>query len=93
MKDSIISSLTGKEINPQKMVRILNIYQATYYISRGIMPEDLYSSSDYRTGDPRLVFLFDREKSHEVYDAWCLRNKKIKEANSFNIDQENKENE
>lgn len=83
MKDCIVSALTGKEIDPRKMVRILNIYQATYYISRGVMPEQLYSSSDFRTCEPRLVFLFDREQSRDVYDAWCKRNRKVKESESF----------
>jgi hypothetical protein len=78
MKETIVSEVTGIEYKPKDVVRILNIYQATYYISRGVFPVDLYSSADYRTGDPRLVFLFNRKDSRDVYDAWCRRNGKTK---------------
>lgn len=79
MKETIYSQMTGKEYRPKDVVRLLNIYQATYYISRGILPVDIYSSSDYRTGEPRLVFLFNRQESKDIYDAWCRRNGKVKD--------------
>lgn len=79
MRETIHSQMTGKEYRPKDVVRLLNVYQATYYISRDILPVDIYSSADYKTGEPRLVFLFNRQESKDVYDAWCRRNGKIKE--------------
>lgn len=78
MRETIHSDVTGKDYLPKDVVRLLNIYQATYYISRGILPVDLYSSADYKTGQPRLVFLFNRQESKNIYDAWCHRNGRIK---------------
>lgn len=78
MKQAIKSEVTGIEYKPKDVVRILNIYQATYYISRGVSLVDLYSSADYKTGEPRLVFLFNRWESKDAYDAWCRRNGKNK---------------
>lgn len=87
MRDEIISDVTGKKYKPRQVVRILNVYQATYYISRGVLPVDLYSSADYRTGEPRLVFLFNREESKDIYDAWCKRNGKTRGDKSHDIGQ------
>lgn len=50
IRQTIHSDVTGKDYLPKDVVRLLNIYQATYYISRGVLPVDLYSSADYKTG-------------------------------------------
>lgn len=65
------SRLTGKHYNlfGDEIVRIVNMQQATAYISHDILPIDIYPSE--KDGRKILVFLFDREETREVYDLWC----------------------
>lgn len=71
MKDLITSEVTGKTYDPSKCVRILNSLQACKYIKNQCLPLDIYPSIDFKTGQDVLVYLFDREKSKELYSAWC----------------------
>ena len=71
MKEKVISNTTGKQYCPADVVRILNPRQATLYLANGAELLDIYSSIDFRTNDKVLVFIFDRAKTYELYDAWC----------------------
>lgn len=66
-----ISKVTGKKYNVFGVVRILNIYQARAYIRNGAELLHLEFSEDRKTGNPIIVFLFDREKTADLYDLWC----------------------
>lgn len=48
-----------------KTIEIVNVKQASMYIKNGVKPIDLYYGRD------RLVFLFNKEETREVYDKWC----------------------
>lgn len=71
MKEMITSQSTGKEYDPTKVVRIVNYKQATMYIAHGAELLDIYASRSYRNDEPLLVYIFDRSKTTELYDAWC----------------------
>lgn len=70
-KEFMTSGLTGKEYCPNDVIRIVNVYQATLYWTFGLEPLEIYPSRDFKTGKPILVFLFDKEKSQELYKKWC----------------------
>lgn len=46
-------------------IEIVNIKQASMYIKHDVNPVDIYYGKD------RLVFLFNKEETREVYDKWC----------------------
>ena len=72
-KETITSDVTGKTYCVSEVVRILNIQQIIAYLKYGVELLDIYPSSDYETGKPLLVCLFDRESSKKAYDLWCKR--------------------
>ena len=65
------SSITGKEYNVFKVVRILNVKQAAYYMYRGLDLLHIELSKDKYTDAPVLVFYFDRNSSKNIFDEWC----------------------
>ena len=65
------SNITQRKYDMFKIVRILNIQQAIWYLSHDVPLEDIELSEDRKTGIPVLVFLFGREESQEAYDSWC----------------------
>ncbi|MDU1413467.1 MAG: hypothetical protein E6929_11705 [Clostridium sp.] len=46
-------------------IAIVNVRQAGMYIKNGVKPIDVYFGKD------RLVFLFNKKDTREVYDKWC----------------------
>lgn len=72
-RETITSDVTGKTYCVGDVVRILNIQQVIAYLKYGVELLDIYPSSDYQTGKPLLVCLFNREASKKVYDLWCKR--------------------
>lgn len=73
MKEKITSELTGKIYCPQDVVRIVNQSQAAMYMVHGAELIDLYISRDFKTHWPMMVYIFDREATTPLYDAWCNR--------------------
>lgn len=71
MKEYITSNITGKIYYPSDCVRIVNNTQAAAYMMYGVKPVDVYGSSDYKTGKPMLITVFDRAESFEAYKKWC----------------------
>ena len=47
------------------LINIVNTKQAGMYIKNGVKPIDLYWGKD------KLVFVFDRNETKELYDLWC----------------------
>lgn len=56
-------------------IKVLNPLQAAYYWAYGCIPLDIYSSRDYETNKPVIVYVFSRKATQEtgVYDKWCNR--------------------
>lgn len=71
MSEKVLSQSTGKTYIPSKAVRILNQLQAASYIAHGAELLDIYTSRNFETGRPMLVYIFDREATTPLYDAWC----------------------
>lgn len=71
MNTNVTSKITGKTYDIKKTIRLLNPQQAASYMCNGAEPVDIYASRHYETGNPVLVFLFDRESTKDLYDKWC----------------------
>lgn len=71
MTTTVYSNTTGKTYNIKDTVRILNCQQVAAYMCNGAEPLDIYASRHYETGNPVLVFLFDRNATKDLYDKWC----------------------
>ena len=71
MKDKVISQTTGKAYCPTDVVRIVNYKQAAAYISHGAELLDIYGSRDFKTEEPLIVYIFNREDTTHLYDLWC----------------------
>ena len=71
-KDNVIhSEITAKDYFAKDTVRIVNLRQICTYLSLGKTPVDIYPSVDFKTNNPMLVFLFDREETKDAYTRWC----------------------
>ncbi len=71
MKETVRSQTTGKEYAPSDVVRIVNQLQAATYMAHGAELLDVYSSRDYKTHRPTMVYIFNRAATTPLYDAWC----------------------
>lgn len=71
MNNKMFSHITNRYYDIKKCVRIVNTTQAAAYMCNGAEPIDIYASRHYETGNPIIVFLFDREKTADLYDKWC----------------------
>ena len=72
-KEMITSIFTGKPYDLSTSVRIINFKQASAYWNNGIAPLDIYPSRNFSTGEPCIVFVFDRERTQNFYDLWCKK--------------------
>lgn len=71
MKESVISSATGKTYYLADAVRIVNVLQAALYLINNVELLDVYGSRDLKTNKPMVVFVFDRKLSFKAYQKWC----------------------
>ena len=67
----ITSQVTGKTYDVFSVVRILNVRQAAFYMSKSVILQDIEVSQDRKTNLPVLVFYFNKDDTKEVYDIWC----------------------
>ena len=73
MKTIIKSDTTGKEYCPSECVRLVNMKQIAFYLKHGVKVYDFYSSNDFKTGEPIVVFMVNKKESEEVYAKWMER--------------------
>lgn len=71
MNEKVYSRTTNKCYDVKRTVRILNAQQAAAYMCNGAELVDIYATRHYETGNPVVVFLFDRESTASLYDKWC----------------------
>lgn len=57
----------------KNLVCILNARQAAFYWIKGVKPQDVYPTLNYKTEEPVIAFVFSREETKEVYNEWCKR--------------------
>ena len=65
------SKITGKSYDTNKVVRIINPQQVAAYLIHSAEPLDIYASRHYESNVPIVIYLFDREQTKSLYDAWC----------------------
>ena len=74
MSDKIKSYLTGKDIDMEDNIVIINPKQAAFYWDGyGITPVHIYPSKDVKTGDSIVVFVFKRSETQIAYKDWINR--------------------
>ncbi len=75
------SNITRKTYNyfSTDIVRILNLKQAMAFISNGAELIDIYTSKDRKTGNPILIFVFDKESTKDLYELWMKHELDIKD--------------
>lgn len=71
-----LSTVTGKSYDVFRTVKILNIQQVCYYLSKNVELRDIRQSLD-KNGKAVLVFYFYKDDTKEAYDEWC-KNKEEK---------------
>lgn len=77
MEGIVRSAITQRDYDLFKVIRILNINQAIFFIEYGVTLQDIEISTDRKTGKPVMVFLFYREDTKLAFDEWCNRKGKI----------------
>ena len=68
--NEITSEYRNKKYQTSGVVRILDYRQAVFYWDKGVEPLDIYLSRDFQTKKPKIVFVFSREDTKELYDEW-----------------------
>ena len=71
MKEYITSDTTGRTYCPGDVLRLVNVKQVATYALHGLEILDFYPSRDFKTNEPIIVFIVDKNKSKELYDKWC----------------------
>ena len=77
MEGIVHSDITQRDYDLFKVIRILNINQAIFFIEYGVVLQDIEISTDRKTGKPVMVFLFYRDDTKNAFDEWCNRKGKI----------------
>ena len=67
------SPFTGENYDLFSCLTIMNPRQAAFYVANGCPLQDIDLSEDRKTGEPVFCYLFIREQTKEVFDAWCRR--------------------
>lgn len=69
-----ISKITGRAYDPGKIITILNLDQADYYINEmGVPLQDLIFTSHKYSGKTNIGFIFEREDTKIPFDRWVRR--------------------
>lgn len=69
----VTSEYRNKKYQTTGTVRLLNYKQAAFYWSCGVEPLDIYLSRDFKSNDPKIVFIFSREDTKDLYEQWKRR--------------------
>jgi hypothetical protein len=68
--NEVTSEYRNKKYQTTGTVRLLNHRQAAFYWANGVEPLDIYLSKNFETGEPRIVYIFSREDTKELYEKW-----------------------
>ena len=71
------SGITGRSIDFDDNIIIINPKQAAFYWGKGHQPITIYPSKDYTTDEPILVFVFKKSATKDLFTEWCDRKKDI----------------
>lgn len=67
------SPFTGQVYDLFNCITIMNPKQSAFYVANGCPLQDIDLSEDRKTGEPVFCYLFLRDQTRDVYDAWCKR--------------------
>ena len=62
------SSVTGKCYEPDECVFIVNPLQVYKYLINDAVPLDILAGEDNK-----IVYVYNRKLTHDLYDRWCKR--------------------
>ena len=71
-----ISKISGKPYLLKDVVRVIDQKQMKLYIKREVYPIDMYTTTDFKTGEDKLVMLFSKKESQPLYILW--KNRELK---------------
>ena len=71
--NEVTSEYRNKKYQTTGSIRVLNPKQAAFYWSQGIEPLDIYISRNFETNEPKIVFVFSREDTKELYEEWLKK--------------------
>lgn len=61
-------------VNLDRQICILNPKQAAYYwLEHNISPLNIYPSRDTHSGQPVIIFVFNRDETYSAYQSWINR--------------------
>ena len=75
----VTSLVTNKRYDVFSVIRILNTKQVAYYMNLGVPLQDIEISQDRKTGEPIMVFYFNKEDTKYAFSEWCKRKEVITE--------------
>lgn len=68
--NEVTSEYRNKKYQTTGAVRILDQRQAAFYWAEGVEPLDIYLTRDFQTHKPKIVYVFSREDTKELYEQW-----------------------
>ena len=71
-----ISKINNKPYHLKDVVRVVDPKQQKLYIKHDVYPIDMYTTSDVLTNEDKLVMLFSRQETKELYILW--KNRELK---------------
>ena len=64
------SKINGQSYHLKDVARVIDQKQQKLYIKHNVYPIDMYTTKDIETGKDKLVMLFSRDESRELYILW-----------------------
>lgn len=65
------STVTGKSYDVFKTIKILNLQQNIFYMSKDVYPVDIKIGISDKDGKKCLIFYYIKDETKEVFDLWC----------------------
>ena len=66
----IKTNINARDYKYNEVVRICNVKQQIFYLSSGVYPIDIYTSSDDKNDRKIIVMIFEKDKTKELYQKW-----------------------
>lgn len=65
-----MSKINDQLYSLRDVVRIIDPKQQKLYIKHNIYPVDMYTTYDAEAGDDKLIMLFNRSETKDLYIKW-----------------------
>ena len=70
MKETVYSDTTGRTYCPSDCLRLCNLKQLCFYMTKGVEILDIYPSKDFKTGEDIIVYVVNKKESQKAYKEW-----------------------